>query len=102
MVEMRLYYDQEGRVITYACEDLPGKYIVVNSVIFAQARPDLRVVDGKLVLPNSIVTQKIVPNKLGDLCCAADDVSVIIHENIVVPIKRWAVKTQEHNNDRSF
>lgn len=102
MTELRLYYDNEGRVICYATENLPGQYIVIDAKIFAQARPDVRVIDGKVVLPNSIITQKIVANVHGDLICAGDDVSIIMNENFPVPIKRWSVKTCEHNNDRNF
>ena len=102
MTELRLYYDNDGYVICYASEDRPGKYLVIDATTYAQARPDVRVVDGKVVLPNSIVTQKIVPNVAGDLYCAADDVSIIMHEQYPVPLRRWTVKTHEYRNDRSI
>lgn len=47
--ELRLYYDTDGKIITYTCENLPGEYIVVTPQQFAEARPDALVKNGKLV-----------------------------------------------------
>ena len=58
--EFRLYYDDTGRVICYTCEKLPGKYIVIDKNTFAEARPDIRVVDGKV----SKAKQRAVISKL--------------------------------------
>ena len=58
--EFRLYYDDTGRVICYTCEKIPGKYIVIDKNTFAEARPDIRVVDGKV----SKAHQKAVISKL--------------------------------------
>ena len=43
--EFRLYYDDKGYVITYTCEKLEGNYIVIDALAFAEARPDVRVVN---------------------------------------------------------
>ena len=45
--EFRLYYDEEtGKVLFYTCEKPEGKYLVIDSVTFACARQDVRVIDG--------------------------------------------------------
>lgn len=49
VIERRAYYDEQGHIITYTCENLPGNYINVTPEQFAEARPDAIVRDGKLV-----------------------------------------------------
>jgi hypothetical protein len=46
--EFRLYYDERGCVLFYTCEKPEGNYIVIDSNTYAQGRPDVRVVDGKI------------------------------------------------------
>ena len=49
--EYRLYYDDNGNVLFYAGEptDSEHKYIVIDAQTFAEARPDIKVVDGQIV-----------------------------------------------------
>ena len=58
-IEFRLYYDDDGKVLFYTCEKPEGKYITIDRLTFAQARPDLRVIDGKLsnINPKAIITK---------------------------------------------
>jgi len=64
MVEFRLYYDDNGAVICYTCEDLPGNYIVVDKDAYAACRHDVTVIDGKIVSFNdSVFLLKLVPGK---------------------------------------
>ena len=51
-LEFRLYYDDNGRVIYYSMEDLPGNYIVVDRHVFEQHRFDIRIKDGKIIKQN--------------------------------------------------
>lgn len=95
MIEFRLYYDNEGRVVSYTCEPIQGNYIVIDAITFAQARPDIRVVDGKIIWPNVRIIQKLIPDEKGDICCAADDISIVLEDNQVA-VKRWTVKTTEY------
>jgi hypothetical protein len=75
--EFRLYYDDKGNVVTYTCEKLDGDYIVIDTLTFAEARPDVRVVDGKLIRAGSgAVISRLYPNVTGILC-EAEDVSII-------------------------
>ena len=67
--EFRLYYDERGKVITYTCDKLEGTYIVVDALTFAEARQDIRVVDGKLsrVVQGAMVS-KLVQSQSGTKC----------------------------------
>ena len=68
--EFRLYYDEKGNVVTYTCEKLDGNYIVIDALTFAQARPDVRVIDGKIstVQPAMVVTKLMPDDNNGTLC----------------------------------
>lgn len=49
-IEFRLYYDDDGKVITYSTENIPNKnYIVITREQFAEARPDVVVKNNKFV-----------------------------------------------------
>lgn len=87
--EFRLYYDEKGYVTTYTCEKLEGNYIVIDTTTYAEARPDIRVVDGKLV--RSIVgavISKLYPADSGVLC-ETEDLSMITDTNG----QHWKLKT---------
>jgi hypothetical protein len=89
--ELRLYYDDKGFVICYTCEKLEGNYIVIDSLTFAEARPDIRVVDGKLIRASSTcVISKLTRSDEG-IICEAEDISIITKENG----KYWKLKTYE-------
>lgn len=88
--EFRLYYDDKGNVLTYTCEKLEGDYIVIDALTFAEARPDVRVVDGRLVrADNGAVISRLFPSDSGILC-EVEDVSVITNSNG----KYWKLETK--------
>jgi hypothetical protein len=75
--EFRLYYDDKGSVTGYTCEKLEGNYIVIDATTFAEARPDIKVVDGKIIRNNyGSVVSKLCKDTDGFLC-EAEDVSII-------------------------
>ena len=86
----RLYHDDQGQVLFYTMEDLPGSYIVVDASTYAQARYDVKVVSGQLQeLPKSPSVIKLVPSDQGT-CCHPRDVCLLVpenHEHI-----KWSVK----------
>lgn len=89
--EFRLYYDDTGRVICYTCEKLEGNYIVIDASTFAQSRPDVRVVDGKLVTINSgAVVSRLYPDIEGTMC-ENEDISIITNSNG----RYWKLRTYE-------
>lgn len=53
-LEFKLYYDVNGKVITYTTENLPNQnFIIITKEQFAEARPDVLVIDEKLIYQNS-------------------------------------------------
>lgn len=93
--EFRLYYDEKGKVICYTCEKLSGNYIIIDAITFAQARPDVRVVDGKLttVVSNAVVS-KLMPGASGQ-SCAKQDVSIVVNKDFKGEITNWKMVTYE-------
>ena len=96
--EFRLYYDDTGRVICYTCEKLPGKYIVVDKDTFAEGRPDIRVVDGKVSKAKQrAVVSKLVKSNEGK-ACATEDISIVVNaEEYTGKITFWKLETNEYN-----
>lgn len=81
--EFRLYYDNNGNVLFYTGEKPEGNYIVIDTQTFAEARPDVKVINGTIVL-NSNITQiyKLKPTTEGTLTYV-DDVSLILEDKDV-------------------
>jgi hypothetical protein len=80
--EFRLYYDDNGAVICYTGDkSMQGKYIVVDTQTFAEARPDIRVIDGRIsrVKPNAVV-YKLMPDNEEGVSCHHEDISIIVGE----------------------
>ena len=78
--EFRLYYDDNGKIICYTGDkSVEGKYIVIDAQTFAEARPDVRVIDGTIsrVQPNAVV-YKLMPDLKEGMTCHPEDVSIIV------------------------
>ena len=94
--EFRLYYDDNGNVLSYNGDKSgTGNYIVIDAPTFAAARPDIRVIDYKIstVAPNSVV-HKLMPNDYEGVNCHAEDLSIVVessHNNIT----KWKLTTYE-------
>jgi hypothetical protein len=93
--EFRLYYDEKGKVICYSCDKLPGNFIIIDNITFAQARPDVRVVDGKIttVAANAVVS-KLMPCDAGQLT-AQDDISLVVGKEFKDKTTNWKMITYE-------
>jgi hypothetical protein len=92
--EFRLYYDERGNVLFYTCEKPEGNYVVIDASTFAQGRPDLKVIDGKVAgaIAGSIAS-KLVHDGEGTMC-ASEDLSIVVdssYNNII----KWKLKTYE-------
>ena len=96
--EFRLYYDENGKVLHYTCEDLEGNYIVIDSQVYNEGRYDVRVIDGKIVNTSEFTyTQKIVPSTTG-YRCAKENVNIVVSEEYIGETLTWDVKQYEHKN----
>lgn len=93
--EFRLYYNESGRVVCYTCEKLEGNYIVIDANTFAQSRPDLRVIDGRIsVVAAGSVVSKLTQSDTGT-SCAAEDISILVDEDYAGGITTWELLTYE-------
>jgi hypothetical protein len=89
--EFRLYYDDKGYVVCYTCEQLEGNYVLIDSLTFAEARPDVRVVDGRLVRAGTgSVISRLYPSTVGTMC-EAEDISIVTSKDG----QFWELKTYE-------
>jgi len=91
--EFRLYYDDNGKVICYTGDkSIEGNYIVIDTMTFAEGRPDVRVIDGKIsrAQPNAVV-YKLMPHVDG-IMCASDDVSIVTSQG---PVTKWKLNIYE-------
>lgn len=93
--EFRLYYSEDGRVISYTTENLEGQYIVVDPQTFAEARPDVKVVNGKVVRAiDSVVISKLKPSEKGT-ATAEEDISIIPTNPKEKSTKKWKLNLNE-------
>ena len=89
----RLYYQDDGTLLYYSMEDLPGKYIEIDLATYQQYRSNVRVVDGKLiVIPVSVTIKKLQPNEYGTPCDPRD-VCIVVDNN--KPHTKWSIKNRE-------
>jgi hypothetical protein len=81
-LEYRLYFDEDGKVITYTCDKLPGNnFIVVSKEQFAEARSDILVKNGKVVYTHKVHnTYKFELNSEEGIRCSKYDVSILVDE----------------------
>ena len=75
--EFRLYYDNRGSVLFYTCEKPDGDYIVIDALTFAEARPDIKVVDGRIVRGGASTLSSRLHLATDGTLCEVEDISVI-------------------------
>jgi hypothetical protein len=77
--EFRLYYDTNGKVITYSTEHLPNKdFIIVTMDQYAEARSDVIVIDKKVVYThNKKFIDRLVKSNVG-VKTSKYDVNIIL------------------------
>lgn len=95
--EFRLYYDEHGAVVCYTGDkSITGNYIVIDALTFAQARPDVRVIDGKIstVAPNAVV-HKLMPNETEGIDCYMEDISILVDSLYSDKTQKWKLVTYE-------
>lgn len=78
VIEFRAYYNVDGSIITYTTENLPGDYVVITREQYAEARPDAKIIGGKLVQTSRLThVAKLTKNKTGGTKTSKYDISVI-------------------------
>jgi len=96
VVEFRLYYDEKGSIITYTCEKQPGSYLVIDAQVFAEGRPDLTVVDGKLVkLVPEVFLSLLTKSDVG-IKCASEDITLLVSDDYEGDTTHWELSKYEY------
>lgn len=77
--ELRLYYDDNGKVVCYSCEKLDGNYIIIDTQTYAECRHDIRIVDGKIIkLNESSYIARLYPTEDNTgMVCEKEDISIV-------------------------
>lgn len=94
-MEYRLYYDENGSVVSYTCEEMPGNYILIDRSTFAQARPDVKVIDGKLMTKSNAIITKLKPSKSNGTLCSSHDISIVLQDTDILPAIKWETTRYE-------
>jgi hypothetical protein len=98
--EFRLYYKEDGSVDFYTCDKPEGNYIIIDALAFAESRPDIKVVNGRIakIRPHAIV-QKLKPSDKGQLT-SIEDISIIIDSKKIkdkddIRVQHWELCDHE-------
>lgn len=91
----RLYYNDDGTPICYSMEDLPHNYIELTPEEYNLSPPNVRVVDGKMVvIKPATYVKKLIPSVEG-IMCDPRDICVVVTESH--PHIKWSIKNNETN-----
>jgi hypothetical protein len=94
-VEFRLYYREDGSIICYTCDNLEGNYITIDAQTFAECRPDVKVIDGKIeIIKPMIVIHKMTESEYG-IKCAVEDINIVVRDDYTGNTKKWEMKRDE-------
>jgi hypothetical protein len=93
--EFRLYYDDKGNIICYTCEKLEGNFIVIDNITFAEARHDVKVVDGKLKRKTEGSYLYTLIESLNGVRTTSEDITIIVDNDYIGETKTWELKQYE-------
>jgi len=93
--ELRLYYDDNGSVICYTCDILEGNYIIVTPDVFAQGRPDIKVIDGKVQEKFNGLVLSILEKSTTGTTTVFDDISIVVDSEYKGKKQQWELKHYE-------
>jgi hypothetical protein len=81
--EFRLYYDEHGKVITYSTEKIAGKkYIVISKEQYAESRPDVLVINGKIIETHTTkIISRLTKNTSKGTLCSKYDINIIVEDD---------------------
>jgi hypothetical protein len=96
--EFRLYYDDKGKVVGYVGDKSSHasseKYIIVDAQTFAEARHDIKIIDGKISTATAdAVVYKLMPGDVG-ISCHSENVSIVVDESFIDQTK-WKLTIYE-------
>lgn len=77
--EFRVYYGDDGKIVCYTMEDLPGNYIVITKEQYAESRYDSFVKNGKL-LKQQAMTYKFEKSTTGTMT-SKYDINILVNDD---------------------
>lgn len=78
ILEYRVYYDDNGKIITYTTDKLEGKYIVIDRQTYALADHTMIVVNNKLIsTKKNKMSTKFKKSDKG-IKCSKYDINIIV------------------------
>ena len=92
-ISYRLYYNEDGTPKCYSMDDMPGKYIEVDSETFALRPWNVQVRDGKLHLLIPTVLVKTLRAGNEGIPCSPQDICVVVTPQ--QPHTKWKLITNE-------
>lgn len=76
----RLYYDEQGRPITWTMEDLPGNYIDIDLALYREQPRHIVVQNGKIVrVDPEYMVPRLRPSTTEGTPCHPNDVTVVVN-----------------------
>lgn len=90
----RVYYDDNGQVLFYSMQDLPGNYLDIDIEDYRLANGNAVVRNGQLVHPRHVRGCKLAPSLEGTPCHPN---SVMIVTN-ATPHQKWKLKYYESDH----
>jgi hypothetical protein len=94
-IEFRLYYNDDGSIICYSCDNLGSKFIVIDAQTYAECRQNVKVVDGKIeVVKPLIMLEKLVESTHGTRC-AIEDINIVVSSGYIGDTILWEMKKYE-------
>lgn len=92
--EYRVYFDDDGALLFYSMEDLPGNYVVIDREFYAGSPTNVRLRDGKLTVITAPTGSKLVPSTQG-ISCDARDITIVSEES---PCQKWIRRTYDQDH----
>lgn len=89
----RLYYNEQGRLLFYSMEDLPGLWVEIDQDLYSRSPHRVRVIAGQVHELEWRQSVKIRPGQTGTPC-HPEDVTIIYDDP---KAQRWAMTAYEQD-----
>jgi hypothetical protein len=92
-VSYRLYHDDQGGLLFYSMDDVPGSWIEIDQAFYTRSPHRVRVLDGQVHELEWRQSVKLQPGQIGTPCHPKD--VTIVHDHS--DAQRWAITAYEQN-----
>ena len=97
-LEYRLYFDDNGNIISYTTEKIEGNYIVIDRETYAACRFDIKVIDGQIIKNSDMIMISKLNKSLYGTKCASIDVNILVDSDYDGEITNWDIEKYEYRN----